>query len=73
MNEQFVSASIFVVKKLIDENLLSLVIGVVDFFGMMMKKFRPGAIGQAVKNVRYILEKLCNYLGHSNDKLREEV
>ena len=40
---------------------------------MMMKKFRPAAIGQAAKNVRYVLEKLCNYLGHSNDKLREEV
>ena len=44
-----------------------------DFFGMMMKKFRPGAIGQAVKNVGYVLEKLSEYLGHSNDKLREEV
>ncbi len=73
MNEEFVSACIFVVKKLIDENLLSLVIGVVDFFGMMMKKFRPAAVGQTVKNVRYILERLCKYLGHSNEKLREEV
>lgn len=73
LNEQFVAASIFVVAKLIDDNLLSLLIAVVDYFGMMMKKFRPAAIGQAAKNVRYILEKLSDYLGHSSDKLREEV
>lgn len=29
--------------------------GTVDFFGMVMKKFRPVAIGSAAKNVRFVL------------------
>jgi hypothetical protein len=46
-------------------------VGLVDFFGMMMKRFKPGQIAGALKHVQYIIEKLGDYIGHSNEKLRE--
>lgn len=71
MSEQFVDASVFVVKKLIDDRIMSVLMGIVDFFGMMMKKYRPKALGSANKNIRYILQRLSDYLGHTNEKFRE--
>lgn len=66
------TASVFVVMKLIDDRIMSVLIELVDFFGMMMKKCRPKQIGAANKHVRYVLERLAEYLGHNNEKFREE-
>ena len=55
VSDDFVTAGIFAVRKTIDDRIMSVLTGIVDFFGMMMKKFRPGMIGPASKNVRYIL------------------
>jgi hypothetical protein len=49
---------------------MSVLIAIVDFFGMTLKKFRPANIGVTAKNVKYILEKISDYLGHNNDKFR---
>lgn len=43
---------------------------IVDFFGMMMKKFRPKEIKSVSKDVNYILQRLAEYLGHTHDKFR---
>ena len=51
-------AGIFVVKKLIDDRIVGVLSRVLDFLGMLMKKFRPGQIGPAAKNIRYILDKM---------------
>lgn len=64
-------ASVFVVRKLMDDKIISVLVGLMDFFGMMMKKFKPAQIGAASKHVQYILEKLGDYIGHNNEKLRE--
>ena len=64
-------AAVFVVRKLIDDRIISVLVGLVDFFGMMMKRFKPGQIAGALKHVQYIIEKLGDYIGHSNEKLRE--
>jgi hypothetical protein len=53
--DEFVMAGLFAVRKTIDDRIMSVLTGIVDFFGMMMRKFRPGMIGPASKNVRYIL------------------
>jgi len=52
-------AALFAVRKLIDDRIMSVLAGIVDFFGMMMRKFRPGLIGPASKNIRYILDRLA--------------
>lgn len=54
------------VRKLIEDRVMSVLMGIVDFFGMMMKKYRPKAIGSASKNIRAVLLKLADYLGHTN-------
>ena len=46
------------IKKLIDDRIMSVLMGIVDYLGMMMKKLRPGLIGPANKNIRYILSKM---------------
>ena len=48
-------SSLFIVRKLIDDKILSVLTGIVDFFGVMMRNVRPGVVGAANKNVRYIL------------------
>ena len=55
MVDEFVIAGIFTVRKVIDDRIMSVLTGIVDFFGMLMKKFKPGLIGPASKNVKYIL------------------
>ena len=45
---------------------MSILTGIIDYFGMMMKKLRPGLLGHVNKNIRYILDKLSEYLGHNN-------
>lgn len=57
-------------KKLIGDKIMTVLLSIVDFFGMVMKKFRPGPIGAASKNIQQIMEKLSDYLGHNNEKLR---
>lgn len=50
----------------------SVLIVIIDFFGMTLKKFRPASIGATAKNVKYIIQNNSDYLGHSNNKPREE-
>jgi hypothetical protein len=64
--EEFVAASIFVVRKLIDDKIINVLLLTVDFFGMVMKKFRPGPIGSVSKHIQHILMKMAEYLGHNN-------
>lgn len=64
--DDFILASVFVVRKLMDDKIISILVGLMDFFGMMMKKFKPTQIGTASKNIQYILEKLGDYIGHNN-------
>ena len=52
-------SSLFIVRKMIDDKILSVLIGVIDFFGMMLRNIRPGVVGPASKNVRYVLSKLA--------------
>ena len=59
-------AAIFVTKKLLNDKIMSVLISIIDFFGMVMKKFRPNAIGAASKNINQILQKLTDFLGHNS-------
>lgn len=71
-SDQFVIASIYIIKKLIDDKILSVLVQIVDYFGMMMKKMKPKALGPTSKNIHYILQRLSDYLGHNNEKFKEE-
>ena len=64
--EEFILASVFVVRRLMDDKIISVLVVLMDFFGMMMKKFKPAQIGAASKHIQYILEKLGDYIGHNN-------
>jgi hypothetical protein len=68
--EDFVCASLFVIKRLMEDKIISVLLNTVDHFGMMMKKFRPNSINSAMSNVKSILQKLSEYLGHNNEKFR---
>ncbi len=69
--EDFICASLFVTKRIIEDKIIPVLVSIVDHFGMMIKKFRPNVISSAVSNVKSILQKLGEYLGHNNEKFRE--
>ena len=60
----------FIIRKLMDDKIISVLVSIIDYFGMMMKKIRPGPIGPASYSTKLVLERLCEFLGHANTKFK---
>lgn len=64
------------VKKLADDKNITVLLSVLDFFAIGMKKLKPPAGNPFSQFIDEILDKINDYLGHSNEKVRrttEEV
>jgi hypothetical protein len=59
-----VTASIFVVRKLINDKIISVLSELIDFFDMLMRKFKPASNVSAASDIYYILNNMSDYLGH---------
>ena len=68
--QEFIGAGLYVVKNLIDDKIASVLISVVTLMGDLMKKLKPAANSSHLPLVEYILEKMADYLGHINEKIR---
>ena len=64
-------AFLYVVKKLIDDKNVAVLLGTLDLFAMGMKKLRPPPGNPYLGLVEFILEKMNDYLGHTNEKVRK--
>ncbi len=54
---------------MIDDRIASVLIGVLELFDTLMKKMKPGANSSNLELAEYIMEKICDYLGHTNQKI----
>ena len=61
---------LYVVKKLADDKNVSVLLSTLDLFGMGMKKLKPPAGNPFAQYADEILDKINDYLGHSNEKIR---
>lgn len=68
--EDFIGASLFVVKNLIDDKIASVLIAAISMMNEMMRKLKPQASSYNQSLVEYILEKMSDCLGHNNQKIR---
>lgn len=67
---QTAEAALYVVKKLIDDKNISVLLGTLDLFATSMRKLKPPGGNPFSQFAEYILDKLNDYLGHSNEKVR---
>jgi len=54
-SDEFVIASLVVVKKLIQDKAIPVLKGALSFFGAFMKRFQPNSMPPASKNARIVL------------------
>ncbi len=45
----------------------------IDLMGEMMKKMKPQGNSLNLPQVEYILDKMADYLGHNNEKIRSST
>jgi len=69
--EEFIGACLFVVKNLIDDKIASVLISTMLLMSEMMKKLKPQASSYNQPLVEFILEKMSDYIGHMNEKVRQ--
>ena len=67
--ESFIEAFLVAIKSVIDDRIASVLVCVLELFQAFMKKLKPSANNNNIPHAEYILEKLCDYLGHTNPKI----
>jgi hypothetical protein len=55
---------------LIDDKIASVLYAAINLMGEMMKKLKPQANPHNQQLVDYILERIADYLGHINEKIK---
>jgi hypothetical protein len=60
---------LYAIKCVIDDRIASVLIGVLELFDSFMRKMKPGANSSNLEYAEYIMEKICDYLGHANQKV----
>lgn len=69
--QEFIGACLFVVKNLIDDKIASVLVAAIGLMLEMMKKLKPQASSYNQPLLDFILEKMSDYIGHMNDKVRQ--
>ena len=64
-----IEAMLYAIKCVIDDRIASVLIGVLELFDSFMRKMKPGANSSNLEYAEYIMEKICDYLGHANQKV----
>lgn len=67
---QMGEAFLYVVKKMIDDKNVSVLLGTLELFGLGMKKLRPPQGHPYQGLAEFTMEKMNDYLGHTNEKVR---
>lgn len=65
-----IDAFFYVIRKMIDDKNAAVLLQTLDLFGIGLRKLKPEPIGSLVNSCDYILEKMNDYLGHTNEKIR---
>lgn len=60
---------LFAIKCVIDDRIASVLIAVLEVFDIFMRKMKPGANSNNLTYAEYIMERICDYLGHANQKI----
>lgn len=68
--EDFIAACLYIVKNLIDDKVASVLTAVISLMGEMLKKLKPQPNSYNQPLVDYIVEKMGDYLGHNNEKIK---
>lgn len=68
--QDFIGACLYVIKNLIDDKIASVLIAVIGLFSEMLKKLKPQSSSYNQPLLDFILDKLGDYLGHINEKIK---
>lgn len=71
--QDFIAACLYVIKNLIDDKIASVLYAAINLMGEMMKKLKPQANPHNQQLVDYILERIADYLGHINEKIKNQA
>ena len=71
--QDFIGACLFVVKNLIDDKIATVLLSTFNLLVEMLKKLKPQPSTYYQPMVDYILDKMGDYLGHTNEKIRATV
>ena len=71
--QDFIGACLYVVKNLIDDKVGSVLLGAFGLLTEMLKKLKPQHSSYNQPLVDYILDKMSDFLGHVNQKIRLTV
>jgi hypothetical protein len=71
--QDFIGACLYVVKNLIDDKIASVLLGTFNLMTEMLKKLKPQQNSYNQPLVDYILDKMSDYLGHVNERIRATV
>lgn len=68
--QDFIGACLYVVRNLIDDKIASVLLGAFNLLTEMLKKLKPQQSSYNQPLVDYILDKMSDYLGHTNERIR---
>jgi hypothetical protein len=68
--EDYIGACLYVVKHLIDDKIATVLISTMGLMGEMMRKLKPRESTYNQPLVDYILERMADFLGHINEKVK---
>lgn len=71
--EDYIGACLYVAKNLIDDKSASVLLATFNLITEMLKKLKPQQSSYNQPLVDEILEKMSDYLGHTNEKIRHTV